>query len=396
MRLSLRPAREVADGRAHAPPPAAVVRVEPVPPPALSPLERGGRRAAAFLAIVGLAVLVGYMLSLVSVVVVPLVLALFPAALLAPLANWLRGRRVPGGLAALFALLAGAGVLVGLVAALAPIVRGQLDGIREGVAAGWEQVQAFLASGPFGLDPISVDQLLERAQAALAETGTTGIGGRALGVATALAEGIAGLFIGLFATFFYLKDGSRIAGWVRDLFPRRMRADADAILTRSWSTVGSYLRGIIVVGLVDGTLIGVALFFLDVPLAIPLAVLTAIGALFPIIGALAAGTVAVLVALATNGVGTALVVLAIVVAVQQLDGDLLQPLVLGRALALHPLAILVVLSAGGLLFGILGAFLAVPVTSMVARAVGYLREQRGAAPHGEPAPAGAVRQGAEA
>nr|MBA2578793.1 AI-2E family transporter [Euzebyaceae bacterium] len=155
--------------------------------------------------------------------------------------------------------------------------------------------------------------------------------------------------------------------------PRRARADAEAIGARVWFTIGAYIRGQLVIAVVDAVLIGLGLWIVGVPLALPLAVLVFFGGLFPIVGAVAAGIVAVLVALATGGLTSALIVLAIVVAVQQVEGHLLAPIVLGKATELHPVAVIAALTAGAVLLGVLGAFLAVPIAASATRAVGYLR-----------------------
>ncbi len=340
-------------------------------------LVRFGIRSWALVGVLLLAVAAFFVMGQLRVVVVPLILALFPAAVLMPLNHWLQRHRLPPAAAAAILLIGTFALVSGLISLLAPTVAAELDGLTTSAQEGYEQVAAFLAEGPFGLEPILVEDLIERARAGLGQ-GDTNIGQRVFGVAGAVAEGLTGLVFGLFALFFYLKDGERIAGWLRDLFPRRVRGDVAAMSSRSWDTVGGYIRGQLFVAFIDAMFIGIGLLALRVPLAFPLAVLVFFGGLFPIVGAFASGTLAVLVALATQGVTKALIVLALVLLVQQIEGNLLQPIVLGKATALHPLAVIGSLTAGGLTLGILGAFLAVPVAASVARSVGYIREQRGA------------------
>lgn len=320
------------------------------------------------------------------IIVVPLVLALFPAALLSPLMRVLVSRRVPPAVAALMVIVGFIGLLVGVGRLLAPAIAAEAPDIVDSVQDGIVQLQAFLEDGPFGIDPLVITDLLESGREQLISIGQQAAGT----VATAVAEGVAGLLFGLVALFFYLKDGARIADWLGRLFPRHMRADADVIGTRAWVTIGSYFRGQLLIAFVDAVFIGLGLALLRVPLALPLAVLIFFGGLFPIVGALVSGAVAVLVALADGGIGIALAVLAIVIGVQQVESNVLAPVVLGKATELHPLAVILALAVGGVVLGVLGAFLAVPVAASLARAVGYLRRR---AEDAELSPAGPASAG---
>lgn len=367
------------DGRAEATLPVApeAAPSETGPPRALSqhPLVRLGVYAWALVGLTLVLVGLAAVSTALRVLVAPLVLALFPAALLAPIAGWLMRRRVPPAAASLLVLLAGLGVLVGAIGLLTPAIAAELPGLADSVRQGLSELQAFLEAGPFGIDPARVERMMESLRTQGAQVAQQAAGT----VAAAVAEGIAGLIFGLVALFFYLKDGPRIAAWVRDLFPERTRADVQAIGTQTWTTVGAYFRGQLLVALIDAVFIGLGLFVLGIPLALPLAVLVFLGGLFPIVGAVVSGAIAVLVALADAGLGTALLVLAIVVAVQQLESNVFAPVVLGRATALHPLAVILAIAAGGVLLGVLGAFLAVPVAASVNRACGYLGARHRAA-----------------
>ena len=347
-------------------------RPRPRPPLTERPLVRAGVMAwaVAGLVVVGAGIL--FLLSKLTVVLVPLVLAVFPAAVLVPPTAWLRRRGVPSALAAGLVLLAAIGLVVGLFATLAPAVAGQLGGLASELEAGYTEVRGYLARPPFNVRTLPFDQVVERFTQQATEDGAN-LTGRLIATGIVLVEGVAGLAFGLFALFFYLKDGGRIAAWIRDQFPRRLRADVQGIGDRVWFTIGAYIRGLLIIGLVDAIAIGTGLLALRVPLALPLSVLVFFGALFPIIGAFLAGTVAVLVALATNGIGAAVAVLLLIVIVQQIEGHVLTPVLLGRATEMHPLAVITALGAGGVLMGVLGAFLAVPVAASVARALAYLR-----------------------
>ncbi len=372
-----RPATVVSDSAATPPPDGAdpVGRTPRGRPTGQDGLVRLGSKAWALVGIFALLVALGIVVGQLRVVVVPLILALFPAAVLVPPTKALIRRGVPPAAAALAVLLGSFALLSAVFALLAPSVASELDGLFTSLQTGFSEVTGFLEGGPFGLEPLNIDMLIEQGRERLTET--EGLGQTALGLAAALVEGVASVVFGFFALFFYLKDGDRIAAWLRDLFPRNLRGDVAEMASRAWETVAGYIQGQIIIAFVDALIIGVGIAIVGVPLALPLAVLVFVGGLFPIVGAVAAGAVAVLVALATEGVVAALIVLAIVVVVQQVEGDVLAPIVFGRTLALHPLAVLAALTAGALLLGILGAFLAVPVAASAARAVGYVRQKRG-------------------
>jgi putative heme transporter len=367
--------------RKPAPPPAAppVVNVSVPPSPAADvlrrPVIRTGLYAWAVLGIIGTLVLMVRAAGMVNIVVVPMILALFPAAVLAPLVERLKNAGFPPALAALVTMLGVLGAVVGLGFALAPQVALQFEGLGEQLRAGLDAVDRFLLAGPFGLDPIRMEDIFSRVREQLV-AGGAGLGSGVVSAVTALTEGLAGFVFGLVALFLYLKDGARIALWLRNLFPPHLQADAGEVGIRAWQTVGAYVRGQLFIAFVDAALIGIGLWIVGVPLALPLTVLVFFGGLFPIVGAVLAGAVAVLVALATNGLAMALIVLAIIIVVQQVEGNLLAPIVLGKATQLHPLATLAALTAGAVLLGVLGAFLAIPVTASITRAASYLRQRR--------------------
>ena len=338
------------------------------------PLVKAGVVSWSVIGVALIAVAVAMLLRQLTVVVVPLILALFPAAVLVPPTNALRRRGVPDGLAALIAMVLGIGLLVALFTVLTPVVASELGGLAEKLEEGYTELRRYLANSALDVRTPTLNQALEQFQEQASQEGGD-LGGRLLEAGTVLVEGVAGVAFLLFALFFYLKDGPRIAGWLRSLFPSGMQNRAQGIGDLVWFTIGAYIRGLIVIGLADAVLIGAGLLILRVPLALPLSVLVFFGALFPIVGAFLAGTVAVLVALATNGLGAALAVLALIVVVQQLEGHILTPVMLGRATELHPLGVIAALTTGAVLFGILGAFLSVPIAASIARAVAYLHQQ---------------------
>jgi putative heme transporter len=176
--------------------------------------------------------------------------------------------------------------------------------------------------------------------------------------------------------FFFLKDGRRLWEWVLELFHEDRQPVLREVGARSWVALSSYVQGIFLVATIDTILIGTALLIAGVPVATPLIVLTFIAAFFPVIGAFVAGAAAVLVALVANGAPTALIILAVIVAVQQLEGNVFYPVVVGRRLNLHPVGILLALTAGGVLAGVAGAFLAVPIAAVTAAILEFTRERR--------------------
>ena len=231
----------------------------------------------------------------------------------------------------------------------------------------------WLADGPLGVSEAELNRGIDQAIERLGESS----GSLAAGVlsgAQLVAELIAGLLLMAVLIFFFVKDGPRIWAWVVSLLPARRRGDANEIGTRAWAALGGYVRGVSIVATVDAVLIGLALLIIGVPLVVPLMVLTFMGAFFPLIGALLAGAVAALVALVSNGVVAALVVIAVITLIQQLEGDLLYPLVVGRSVELHPVAILLALTAGAVLAGVIGALLAVPAAAVAWVAIDYLRD----------------------
>jgi len=340
--------------------------------------ERSTIRLGAYAwAVIGIAAVITLMLLIVgrlSIVTIPLVLALFPAAVLTPLAVRLKARGLRDALVATLLVVGTLLVIGGTFAVLVPVVSGQIDDLSTEFRQGIEDLRRYLARGPFGLAPIDLNDLIDQAREQL-QSADMFSSGAVSSVAGQAGRFLTGLIVFVIALFFYLKDGPELAAWLRRQFPRALRNDAAAVGDQVWTTIGSYFRGQLLVALIDATGITIGLLILGVQLALPIGVLVLFGSLFPVVGAFVSGSVAVIIALATQGVVSALIMLGIVLGVQQLEGNVLQPLILGRATQLHPLAVVGSLIAGGALFGILGAFLAVPVVASAWRTVSYLRER---------------------
>lgn len=327
-----------------------------------------------FLLVVLALVVLGYLAGKVWVVLLPLLLALLLATVLWPAARMLRGKGLPDALAALVVLVVALLVLFGILGGLAPQVTGQAQEIADQVAAGLGELQKGLQGPPFNLgeDRIgaTVDNLIRELQANARNIAT-----RVLSGAAAAGSLLLTALLALVLCFFYLKDGPKFLPWVGGLVGPRAAPHVSAIAQRSWVTLSGFIRAQAAVGLVDAVFIGIGLAVLGVPLALPLAVLVFFGAFIPIIGAVVSGALAALVALVTTGPTSALIVVALVLVVQQLEGNVLQPILVGRTLDLHPAAVILAVTAGGSLAGIVGAFLAVPVLSVAAVTIRYARQQ---------------------
>lgn len=337
-----------------------------------------GRTAWALLGVLGLLALVGWLAGRLSVIVVPLVLALFPATLLVPVAARLRSWGVPSSLSALAAMLLALAAIGGLIGGMVALVVAEGPELVDSASSGVEEIERWLEGDPLGLGLGGPAELLAAAREQLGALGD--YAGQAATAATAATEVLTGALLLFVVLFFYLKDGRRLTQGILSVAPASLRPRLGRAADRSWDTLASYFRGQLTVALVDAVFIGIGLWVLGVPLAGPLAVLIFFGALFPLVGALVTGAVAVLVSLADGGLTSALIVLVLIVGVQQLEGNVLQPIIIGRATALHPLVVILAITAGAVLFGVLGAFLAVPVAAILARVVADGSEGTAASP----------------
>lgn len=297
------------------------------------------------------------------VVVVPVVLALFLASALEPLAARLRSHGWPPALAAITVFL-GALLVLGLVLYwIGTSVASQFEDVGEQLDEGIAQAKEWAEGDPLNLTPERINEIETDIREALRGAGG-GLAEEAAGQARAAGEVLGAIVLLLFTLFFLVKDGARMADWMKARVPAVYKDDAVAIVSNSRRIMRQYLIATALTGLIDGVLIGIALWILGVPLVVPLAVLTFLGGFIPLVGATVAGIVAAVVALVANGIGTALLVVAATIVVQQIEGNLLQPLILERAVRLHPLVTVWAVGAGLLVGGFLGAFLSVPVVAI--------------------------------
>ncbi len=341
------------------------------PEPLLRPLPR---LSLEFLLVAAATAVIVIAMARLRLVVLPVFAALLATTFLLPVVRRLRANGVPSGLASFLAILMALLVLgLALVLIVPPAVQ-ELGDLGTSAREGLDEVTRWLAEGPLDLNQREIDDAVDSALDAARDN----VGGVAHGVvsgATLAAEIVAGFLIALVLTFFFLHDGERIWRWVLSMIPQRHRHHVDAFGDDAFAALGGYLRGVAIVALVDATFIGLGLLALGVPLVLPIALLTFLAAFLPLVGAVVAGAVAALVALVTQGAVDAILVVLIVTAVQQIEGDLLYPLVVGKAIELHPVATLLAVTAGGVLGGIVGAAIGVPVVAVVWAAIRRWREQ---------------------
>ncbi|CAM3113229.1 AI-2E family transporter [Arthrobacter ulcerisalmonis] len=322
---------------------------------------RVGIRAAQTLLILAVSVVAVLALLQVKLLVIPMLIALILAAAISPFVNVLKRRGVNDALATITAFVAILVILGGVFTVIYFSVRSQWDDLVEQASSGVDQLQEFLLNGPLPIDAAQIDAarqaIVDFATSSQARSGAiTGL--------SVVTEFLTGAVLLVVILFFFLKDGQRIWSFLISPFKGERASRLRRVGTRSQEVLGGYVRGTAIVALVDTVGIGAALLVLQVPLALPLAMVVFIGAFIPIVGATMAGILAALVALVANGPVVALIVVAVVVAVNQLEGNLLQPVVMGKSLQLHALVILLALTAGTLLAGIVGAVLAVPITAV--------------------------------
>jgi predicted PurR-regulated permease PerM len=343
--------------------------------------------SVAFLVFAGAAYVVVYVLTMVSTLALAVAAAILLAALLTPLVDLLVRARLPRSLASLLAVLVLVAV-IGLVGTLFAVgFARELDNLGSDVTGGIDRLREWLVTGPLPVDQAQLDRITAQAGEQLRRLGPQLTRG-----AANVLEAIGMAALALVLLFFLLRDGRAMVGWVLRGLPERNRECAGRASEAGWRTLQGYVRGSAIIAAVDATGIGLGLVILGVPLALPLTLLTFIASFVPLVGATVAGTLAVLVALATRGPVTALLVLGIVLLVQNLEGNLLEPVIMGRAVRLHPAAILLAVAAGALVAGVGGALLATPLTAMTHRMISVLRDCPHPHGHGATQPADAGRQ----
>lgn len=319
-----------------------------------------------------------YLLSTLALVTLPVIIALILATLAVPPARALERRGFPRAAAAGAVVLGGLAAFGGFIAAITPSFVEQVQELQPTVLEAVDQLFVFLEESPLGYDREQVMDLLAEAGQALQDQGGQIAGQVASGV-VAVFQFLAGLALAIVLLFFFVKDGAQIVDWMIARTPADHRATTRAVGRRAWVALSGFIRGTAAIALIDAVGIGIGLAIVGVDLVLPLALLVFIGGFIPVLGAFVSGLIATLVALASGGVTTALIVLAIVVVVQQVESNVLQPTIMRRAVALHPVVVLGALTAGGVLGGVVGAFLAVPVAAVGSAVSNELRLRHEAA-----------------
>ncbi|TKJ30946.1 AI-2E family transporter, partial [Blastococcus sp. CCUG 61487] len=319
--------------------------------------------AAQFLLISAAVVVLGWVLGKLWVILLPTVLGLLIATVLWPPTRLLRKLGFPPALAALTTVVLALAAFVGIIVAIAPSVADQVVELADQATAGLEDIQQWLQGPPFNIDENQLDDAVDSAIDSI-QGNAQNIAGYAVTGVSVVGNGLINLVLSLVLCFFFLKDGTRFVPWMSAQTGRRAARHVAALSYKTWTTLSEFIRQQALVGFVDAFFIGLGLWIFDVPLVLPLAVLTFFGAFIPIIGAFVAGAFAVLIALVDQGLTTALIILGIVLLVQQIEGNVLQPFLQGRGLNLHAGVVILAVTAGSSLAGIIGAFLAVPVAAL--------------------------------
>lgn len=352
--------------------PSTTSETETAPPGVPSFLARAAAISWRFIVVVVAAAIVIAVLVRLRVVVLPVVVALFIATLLTPISDKLRSWGLRPALAA-WATMASA--LLVFVAVTTFIVLEAIDEsemLTEDLSEATDEIENWLVDGPLGLERDQVRDLRERLSGAVSDNSESLTAG-AVRFGSIALEVVTGAVLALVLLFFVLKDGHRAGAAVETMVGAERGDDLRELGVKAWHTMSGYLRGVAITGVVNAVIIGIGLALLGVPLVVPLMLVTFAGAFIPLVGATAAGVLAAMVALVSGGPGTALAVGALVLVVQQVEGDVLAPLVLGRAVRLHAVTILLSLTAGSIVAGIIGAFLAVPIAALVKTVVEHYR-----------------------
>ncbi|HEV7908547.1 MAG TPA: AI-2E family transporter [Pseudonocardiaceae bacterium] len=317
-----------------------------------------------FVVVVAALYVVAQVVGYLATLVIPVAIALLLAALLSPAVSKLAGWGVPRGLATAVVLVGGIAVVGGVLTFVITEFSKGLPQLQTQLSASLDTIRGWLKDGPLHLSDLQLQQYLDKMLNTLKEN-QAGITSSALTTAATLGEILTGVLLALFTLIFFLHDGDGIWRFLVRVVPGHVRNRADVAGRRGFASLVSYVRATAAVAVVDALGVGIGLWAIGVPLVVPLSALVFLGAFIPIIGAVITGAVAVLIALVANGVVAALIVLAVLIGVMQLESHVLQPLLLGRAVKLHPLAVVLAITAGLVVGGIAGALLSVPLLAVL-------------------------------
>jgi putative heme transporter len=346
--------------------------VPPPGPPASGPpawLDTGAQYAWRWLVILAAVAAALVVVLQLYLVVLPVIVALILATICVPPARWLERRGLNRLGATSVVVIGGVLGLAAVIAAITPAFVRQTRELGPTIGEGIDALLDWVENGPIGWERAEVEETVGGLFA-------DGFATRAPALITTIGELLAALALTVVLLFFFVKDSDSLTGWLVARIPTTQRQTVAAMASRGWTALSGFVRGTAVVALIDAVGIGIGLAVIGVPLVLPLMLLVFLGGFIPVVGATVTGLLAVLVALAWGGLGPALAVLGVVIVVQQLESNVLQPVIMRRAVSLHPVVILSALTAGAVLAGIIGAFLAVPITAVLAAVSNELRLRR--------------------
>ena len=341
-------------------------------------IHKGAAWSWRLLAIIAFAVAVIWVITKLEVIVVPVALALMLTALMIPAVDFLDRRGAPRGGAVALVLLTGIAIVGGMLTFVVSQFVVGLPGLVDQVTQSIESTRTWLIEGPAHL---SKDQITNAGNSAIEalRNNQAKLTSGALSTAATVTEIVTGALLVLFTLIFFLHGGRNIWQFITKIFPAGVQQRVRDAGGAGFHTLIGYVRATFLVALVDAIGIGTGLAIMGIPLALPLASLVFLGAFIPLVGAVVAGFLAVVVALLAKGWIYALITLALIIAVQQLEGHVLQPLVMGRAVSIHPLAVVLAIAGGAVLAGIVGALLAVPTVAFLNSAIRVLAAREPAA-----------------
>lgn len=325
---------------------------------------------------IGLAIalwIAGKVIGTVWAGILPILIAILLCTVLWPPTKWLKDHKVPMSLSVILTLLGFVAIFSGVLAAIAPTFSTQGKRLFESGRQGVYQLGDWIQGPPLNVQSQQVDQVIDEVFGWIQNQASNIASGVFTGL-SAVSSAVVTFGVAIILSFFFLKDGSKLLPSIRGLVGQNVGWHLSEVLTRTWNTLGGYIRAQAAVSAIDAVIIGLGLWILKIPMALALAVITFFAGFIPIVGAVSAGALAVLIALVDGGVKTAIFVLILIILVQQLEGNILSPILQSKAMNLHPVVVLLSVTVGGGLFGIIGAFLAVPVAAALAVWIRYHQE----------------------
>jgi predicted PurR-regulated permease PerM len=328
------------------------------------PLRVAAALSWRLLVISGMLVVLGYIVITLRVVVIPVAVALLFTGLLGPVVDWLTEHRVPRGVATLVVLVGGLALIGGLLFFVIRAFVSGLPDLQAQIVNSIEQIRMWLQHPPFGLPSVNIQDPIDSLSRWLAAN-RNAITSGALSTAFTVGQYLTGAALTLFTLIYFLYGGRSMWRFLLGAVPRSARGRVDLAGRRGFASLVGFIRATVLVAVLDAISIGIGLLLVAAPLVVPLAALIFLAAFIPVIGAVVSGVIAVLVVLVAKGLVPALIVLAVVIGVQQLEGNVLQPLLMGRAVELNGVAVVLAVAVGTVLAGIAGALLSVPLLAVL-------------------------------